>query len=135
MRVFGPGRVPRVGRALIAERWARKRATRTTLRVMAIAAVSISPLGAGLSVSSYVAAAIEVLEAQDRVRWKLDSMFTTLEGDPADLFPLIVAMQEAVFAKGAVRVGTVIKMDERRDVDATMAGKVASVEEKLGRGQ
>ena len=49
---------------------------------MAIAAVSISPLGVGLSVSEYVAAAISVLEAQDVVRWELDSMFTTLEGDP-----------------------------------------------------
>lgn len=82
---------------------------------MAIVAISISPVGVGVSVSRFVAAAIAVLEAQDRVRWQLDSMFTTLEGDPADLFPLIAAMQEAVFAAGAVRVGTVIKMDERRD--------------------
>ncbi|MGY8738038.1 MAG: MTH1187 family thiamine-binding protein, partial [bacterium] len=64
---------------------------------MAIAAVSISPLGVGLSVSEYVAAAISVLEAQDVVRWELDSMFTTLEGEPDALFKVIRAMQEAVF--------------------------------------
>jgi len=94
---------------------------------MAIAAVSISPVGVGVSVSKYVAAAIAVLEAQDRVRWQLDSMFTTLEGEPADLFPLIAAMQEAVFQAGAVRVGTVIKMDERRDRAVRMEDKVRAV--------
>ena len=52
---------------------------------MAIAAVSLSPVGVGVSVSKYVAAAIAVLKVQQRVRWRLDSMFTTLEGDPADL--------------------------------------------------
>lgn len=99
---------------------------------MAIAAVSISPVGAGVSVSRYVAAAIAVLEAQDRVRWQLDSMFTTLEGEPAELFAVIAAMQEAVFAAGAVRVGTVIKMDERRDrPDVRMEDKVRAVREQL----
>ena len=88
-------------------------------------------MGVGLSVSEYVAAAIEVLEAQDRVEWQLDSMFTTLEGEPDALFEVIRAMQEAVFAAGGERVGTVIKMDDRRDRAATMADKVASVESKL----
>lgn len=99
---------------------------------MAIVAVSISPVGVGVSVSKYVAAAIAVLEAQDRVRWQLDSMFTTLEGEPAELFALIARMQEAVFAAGAVRVGTVIKMDERRDrAGVTMEEKVTAVRRQL----
>ena len=87
-------------------------------------------MGVGLSVSEYVAAAIEVLEAQERVVWQLDSMFTTLEGEPEDLFDVIQAMQEAVFAAGAERVGTVIKMDDRRDRSVSMADKIASVEAK-----
>ncbi|MBJ22893.1 MAG: MTH1187 family thiamine-binding protein [bacterium] len=99
---------------------------------MAIAAVSLSPLGVGLSVSEYVAAALRVLEDQDRVRWQLDSMFTTLEGEPEDLFAVIRAMQEAVFAAGAQRVGTVIKIDDRRDRSAVrMEDKVASVRAKI----
>lgn len=101
---------------------------------MAIAAISISPVGVGVSVSKYVAAAIAVLEAQDRVRWQLDSMFTTLEGEPADLFAVISAMQAAVFAAGAVRVGTVIKMDERRDKPVVhMEDKVRAVEAELAK--
>lgn len=108
------------------------RAAGSMLASMAIAAISLSPLGVGISVSKYVAVAVRVLEAQDRVRWKLDSMFTTLEGEPEDLFALIREMQEAIFAAGAQRVGTVIKMDERRDrAGVSMEEKVASVESKL----
>lgn len=100
---------------------------------MAIVAVSIAPNGEGASVSRYVAAALRVLEAQDRVRWKLDAMFTTLEGEVGEIFALIQQMQEAVFAEGAVRVGTVIKMDERRDKDVRMEDKVAAVKKWIGR--
>lgn len=89
-------------------------------------------MGVGLSVSKYVAVAVAVLEAQQKVRWQLDSMFTTLEGEPDDLFEVIRAMQEAIFDAGAERVGTVIKMDDRRDrPNVTMEDKVASVHRKL----
>lgn len=94
-------------------------------------AVSIAPTGAGPSVSRHVAAALRVLEEQDRVRWKLDAMFTTLEGDVDEIFALIRKMQEAVFAEGAVRVGTVIKMDERRDKPASMQDKVRAAQAAL----
>jgi len=94
---------------------------------MAIVAVSIAPTGAGPSVGAYVAEALRVLEAQERVRFELGPMFTTLEGDLREIFELILAMQEAVFAHGAVRVGTVIKVDDRRDQPASMAGKLASL--------
>jgi len=99
---------------------------------MAIAAVSLSPLGVGISVSEYVAVALRVLEAQDRVRWETGAMFTTLEGEPEDLFDVIREMQEAIFAAGAQRVGTVIKFDERRDRPAVaMQEKVDSALSKL----
>ena len=99
---------------------------------MAIAAVSLSPLGVGISVSEYVAVALAVLEGQERVRWKLDSMFTTLEGEPDDLFEVIRRMQEAVFDAGAPRLGTVIKMDDRRDRPGiAMESKVESALAKL----
>jgi len=98
---------------------------------MAIVAVSIAPTGAGPSVGAYVAEALQVLQAQDRVRFELGSMFTTMEGDLREIFDLILAMQEAVFSKGAVRVGTVIKVDERRDRPASMADKVATIRRHL----
>ena len=99
---------------------------------MTIAAVSISPVGAGASVGDYVAEALRVLKSQDRVRFELGPMFTTLEGDLGEILALVQRMQEAVFARGAVRVSTVIKIDERRDRPARMGDKVARVRAALG---
>ena len=101
---------------------------------MAIAAVSISPVGTGVGVSDYVAAALRVARAQDAVRVRLDPMFTTLEGDLTAIYALIERMQEAVFAAGAERVGTVIKIDDRRDRRVTMEEKLDSAEAKLAAG-
>ena len=98
---------------------------------MAIAAVSIAPVGEGVSVSSYVAAALRVARAQDRVRWRLDPMFTTLEGELGDILALVERMQQAVFEAGAERVSTVLKIDDRRDQAVGMDDKVHAVETLL----
>jgi uncharacterized protein (TIGR00106 family) len=98
---------------------------------MAIAAVSIAPVGSGVSVSRFVTAALRVARGQDRVRWRLDPMFTTLEGELADILDLVARMQEAVFAAGAERVSTVLKIDERRDRGVRMEDKVRVVEAAL----
>jgi len=98
---------------------------------MAIVAVSIAPVGEGASVAPFVAEAIRVLRDQDVVRWELGPMFTTLEGDLGAIFALVQRMQEAVFAKGARRISTVLKIDERRDRVVRMEDKVAAVEERL----
>ena len=98
---------------------------------MAIVAVSISPIGAGTSVSRHVAAALRVAREQQRVQVRLDSMFTTLEGELHEVMALIGRMQEAVFEAGAERVSTVIKIDDRRDRATRMQDKVRAVEERL----
>ena len=98
---------------------------------MAIVAVSISPVGEGVSVSHTVAAALRVVRAQSEIRYRLDPMFTTLEGDLDRIFALIRDMQEAAFAQGAVRVGTVIKIDDRRDRPVSMDDKLEAVERQL----
>ena len=99
---------------------------------MAIAAVSIAPVGEGTSVSAYVAEALRVVRAQDRVAFRLDPMFTTLEGELREILDLVLAMEEAVFAAGAERVGTVLKIDDRRDRTVAMDDKVKAVERLLG---
>ena len=96
----------------------------------AIVAVSIAPLGEGPSVSDYVAEAIRVLKEDGRVEWELGPMCTTIWGDPAVIFEVILKMQEAMFRKGAVRVSTVIKMDERRDKELDPRKKVEAVKRK-----
>ena len=97
---------------------------------MAIVAVSISPTGtgSGTSVGAYVAEALRVARAQDRVAVHPGPMFTTLEGDLDEVMALVRAMQEAVFAMGAQRVGTVLKIDDRRDKDASVASKLERID-------
>jgi uncharacterized protein (TIGR00106 family) len=98
---------------------------------MAIVAVSIAPSDVGLSLSKYVAVAEKALREDGRVKYRLDPMFTTLEGDLDVIFDVIRKMQEAVFAAGSQRVGTVIKIDDRRDKPHSMEGKIKAVEDKL----
>lgn len=98
---------------------------------MAIVAVSIAPLGTNSpSVSEYVAAAEAILREEPRLKYELGAMFTTIEGDLGLIFATIQRMQEAIFAMGAQRVSTVIKVDERRDKQASAADKVRAVVEK-----
>jgi len=100
---------------------------------MAIVAVSIAPIGTGeTSVSRYVAAAEKVLREYPNLRYRLDPMFTTIEGDLRDIFDCIIRMHDAVAAMGAGRISSVIKVDDRRDKTATMEDKIKAVEEKLG---
>ncbi len=94
----------------------------------AIVAVSITPVGSDSpSVSRYVAAAEAVLRRAGDVGYELGPMFTSIEGDLGRIFGLIAEMQEAVFAAGAQRVSTVIKVDERRDKETSMRHKVEAV--------
>ncbi len=98
---------------------------------MAIVAVNIVPLGVGPSVSKYVAAAENAIKDRPGIKRELGPMFTTLEGDLDEVLQAIREMQEAVFETGVARVVTTIKIDDRRDVAATMEAKIASVNSKL----
>ncbi|GMA61038.1 MTH1187 family thiamine-binding protein [Alicyclobacillus fastidiosus] len=99
---------------------------------MAIVAVSIAPLGTGsTSVSKYVAETQRILTRYPNLRTRLDPMFTTIEGELADIFAAIQEMHEALIAMGAERLSTVVKIDDRRDVNHSMEEKVTAVNDQL----
>lgn len=99
---------------------------------MAIVSVSIAPLGTTTpSVSEYVAAAQQVLQKYSELTFRLDPMFTTIQGDLPTIFAAIHEMHEAMVQHGAVRLSTVIKIDDRRDKESPMDEKVARVREHL----
>ncbi|MFP4201164.1 MAG: MTH1187 family thiamine-binding protein [Bacillota bacterium] len=98
---------------------------------MAIVAVSTAPLGEGTSVSEYVASAIEVLEKYPGIDYQLGPMFTTLEGDLDEILMAVRDMHESVFESGALRVSTLIKIDDRRDKEITVKGKLDAVNRRL----
>lgn len=99
---------------------------------MANVEVSIIPLGTtSTSVSDYVASCVKIAR-ESGLTCQLTAMGTLLEGDVELIWAVIRRMQEAVFAAGAGRVYTTIKIDDRRDRPGhTLLGKVAAVEGKL----
>ncbi|KXG43144.1 MTH1187 family thiamine-binding protein [Tepidibacillus decaturensis] len=100
---------------------------------MAIVEVTITPLGTGTpSVSHYVAEVHKVLEqAPEALKYQLTPMSTIIEGELQDILSVIQRMHEVPFEKGALRVSTSIKIDDRRDKKASMEQKLKSVQEKL----
>ena len=100
---------------------------------MAIVFLTITPLGTATpSVSRYVAGVERVLQ-ESGLKSQLTAMGTIIEGDLDAILAVVRRMHEHPFTQGAVRVSTSIKIDDRRDVVATIEGKMRSVEEKLKR--
>jgi uncharacterized protein (TIGR00106 family) len=87
-----------------------------------IADISVFPLGTGTpSVSQYVAAAVRELEASG-LKCTLGPLGTTVEAEtPEEVYAAVARAQAAVFELGVGRAYTVIKMDERRDVEGRSA--------------
>ena len=101
---------------------------------MALIEVSTIPLGTGTpSLSRYVARAVEVLQGEKDIKYELTSMGTIIEGDLERLLALVRKMHEAVFDAGAVRVVTVVKIDDRRDKTSSMSSKMEALRRELGR--
>jgi uncharacterized protein (TIGR00106 family) len=99
---------------------------------MAIAEISIVPIGTGTpSVSQYVAKAIKALGRKEGVKYKLTGMGTILEGNLTDVLEAVREMHEAVFDTQIKRVVTSIRIDDRRDREASIQRKVQSVTQKL----
>jgi len=98
---------------------------------MVVAEVSVVPLGVGTSTSSVVAEAVRSLEGMSGVRWKLHAMGTVVEGPLEAVWEAARRMHEAAFRAGARRVLTTLRLDDRRDKEATMESKVRAVEERL----
>jgi uncharacterized protein (TIGR00106 family) len=100
---------------------------------MAVVFLTITPIGTATpSVSRYVAGVQRILERSGLVH-QLTAMGTIIEGDLDRILAVVREMHEAPFGEGAVRVSTLLKIDDRRDKEHTIARKMRSVEEKLGR--
>jgi len=97
--------------------------------VTTTALLTVSP-ATDESMAEDVADAIEALESFD-VDYETNPMGTVLEADDAaTLFEAARAAHEAVEGE---RVGTFLKIDDKRGSDDPASRKVAAVEEVLGR--
>jgi uncharacterized protein (TIGR00106 family) len=98
---------------------------------MALLEFSITPLGAGESVSAYVARCVNLVD-QSGLDYRLHAMGTVVEGDLGALLDLLKRCVEAV-AADCDRVSVSAKIDYRRGHSGALDAKVASVERQLGR--
>ncbi|MCK9173179.1 MTH1187 family thiamine-binding protein [Desulfuromonas thiophila] len=98
---------------------------------MAVVQISCTPLGEGHGGLSHFVAGCLRLVQESGLKYQLTPMGTILEGDIEDIFALVRRMHESPFLAGAQRVSTLIKIDDRRDREHTMAGKVAAVARQL----
>jgi len=99
---------------------------------MAMMELTVIPVGTGkTSVSPYVADILKFLRTQKKVAVELTAMGTTVTGPAPVLFRLAAQVHALPFKRGAKRVYTVIKLDDRRDKHQTGADKIASVLKKL----
>ncbi len=93
---------------------------------MIIAEVSITPLGVGTSVSKYVREAVNVIH-NSGLRAETGGMSTTIEAPDLDtLFKVIKKAEEAEIRAGAQRISIFLRIDDRRDKEATIEKKVKS---------
>jgi len=96
-----------------------------------IVELSVVPIGTGeTSVSSYVKAAIKIIEETD-LDYQVNSMGTCVQGEWDEIFSTLKAVHDELAKMGCNRIVTTVKIDDRRDKFSTMDAKVAAIGEDL----
>ena len=92
-----------------------------------IASFSVYPIGEGTSLSRYVKKGIAVVK-ESGYPYEVGAMSTSVEVPDLDaLFALVKKVHAAHVAEGAMRIVIDLKVDDRRDKQATMASKKEAV--------
>lgn len=92
-----------------------------------IASISASPVGQGTSLGRFVKRGVAVIK-ESGLKYEIGPMSTAVEAPDLDtIFDLVKKVHAAHVAEGAERVIIDIKIDDRRDKNATMASKKTSV--------
>jgi uncharacterized protein (TIGR00106 family) len=92
---------------------------------------SLFPIDKGDSLSAYVARSLDIID-RSGLDYRCHSMGTTLEGGFDDVLRVVKQCFEAM-AVDCERIECSIKIDYRKGRAGRLDGKVASVEQKLGR--
>jgi uncharacterized protein (TIGR00106 family) len=84
------------------------------------------------SAGEYIAEIQRRLAKQERVKYVMHAMGTSLEGTTEDILAVVAELHRVPFEMGIPRVYTVLKLDERRDKPGqTLEDKVRSVQDRL----
>jgi len=92
--------------------------------------LSVVPMGAGVSVSKYVAACEKVLKDAG-LKIQLHAYGTNIEGKWDEVFSAVKKCHQTIHQMGVPRISTNIRVGTRTDRSQTMNDKIKSVEDKL----
>jgi uncharacterized protein (TIGR00106 family) len=98
---------------------------------MVLLEFSMSPLGKGESVGRYVARSLEIVE-KSGIDYRVNPMGTVLEGEWEEVIEVVTQCYRRM-RRDCNRISCTIKVDYRRGAKGRLSGKVASVEQRLGR--
>jgi uncharacterized protein (TIGR00106 family) len=90
---------------------------------------SIFPIDKGISVSPYVAEALQIIK-KSKLTYQLGPMGTCIEGDWNDVMEVIQQCFENL-KQQSDRIYMTIKVDYRKGHSGRIAGKIKSVEKKI----
>ncbi len=94
---------------------------------MLLAQLSVYPIGTGVSLGKYVKKGVRIIE-ESGYTYQVGGMSTSVEvPDLQQLFDLIEKIRQAQIDEGAERIIIEVKVDDRRDKDATLQKKIDSV--------
>lgn len=98
---------------------------------MTLMEFSIMPLDKGVSLSTYVARALTIVE-ESGLEYRLNPMGTVVEGDWQDLLDLLTRCLRDL-ERDSERINLQVKFDHRKGVTGAIDRKVQSLQEKAGR--
>ena len=95
---------------------------------MIISQLSIAPLGDSPSVSKHVKKVVDFINKSD-VKSETNAMATVIETEDLDtLFKLVKEAHMTMVNSGAKRIITELKIDDRRDKNATINSKLKALQ-------
>jgi len=97
----------------------------------AIADVCVVPVGAGVSLSRFVAACEQVFASTAGLKVQLHANGTNLEGEWDAVMAAVKRCHELLHEMGVPRIHTEIRVGTRTDRLQSMDDKIASVQRKL----
>ncbi|MFW5933751.1 MAG: thiamine-binding protein [Actinomycetota bacterium] len=97
-----------------------------------LAAFSVTPLGGDASVGDVVAEVVQLVR-ESGLDNQTDAMFTTVEGEPQEVFELLQRCVTHV-ERYAPRVSMVVKIDHRPGYHGDLTRKVERVERSIAEG-
>ncbi len=92
---------------------------------MATASIAVGA-NTGGGAREYVAAALDVLDEMG-IHYELTAMATNVEGDVQTICNALAAIHKRCHELGALRVESLLKIDDRADVEQTLESKVRHV--------